>query len=733
MQYPGRPVAITGIDAKVDVNSPSADLNAMQVAIPRFNFTLGGDPFKGSFRLATPLSDPDVDATLKGKIDLEKWAGAIPLEDVSELGGRIIADVALQNLRQSTIDAGNYAGIDMAGDVTISDLVYVADDLPPVRIPEARAEFTPQAINLPTFTATLGRSDVRGSGSITTPLAYFNPEETMRGELTVKSDLVDADEWLTEEAAGPGSPAEMSAAGAGPAAEPTEVFDRFDFTIDAVIDELRYGTYQPKNLRATGAIKPNRLDITTAGATLGQSTFTATGAINNLFDYTFENGVLGGDITVRSPYVDLGDFMVDETAPAATDSGTGAGTGESAAIPVPDNINLAVNLVADRVKYDDIDLENVAGKLLVRGGQAVIEDGTTNLFGGRMAFAGAYDTSEPGEPGFRFHYDMQSIDFSTAFAKLNSFAALAPVGKFLQGKFDTDLVMEGKLGGDLAPVLSSIDAQGLFEAANARISGLAPLQKIGQALNIDELKKSTTVRDIITVFSVQDGTVEIEPFDLRVAGIPMQVAGRHGLTQDMNYTVRAAIPRQMIAGNFAGSAALSAVDALAGQASKLGLNIRQGDVINVQIGLGGSIADPQTTFKLLGADGGEAASPQDALAGAAKERIDQELEAQKDRARAEVDKRVDAVTDQAQAQVDALKNQANDRARALQDSIQTAANTKTDALRKQAERQLQSRLDSVRLDSLKNALPGGVTQPADRLKDELGKFNPFKKKKKTDN
>ena len=727
VQYPGRPVRIDGINAAVNVSSPSADLDRMKINIPRFNLNLGGDPFAGSFALSTPLSDPNVDASLKGKIDLNKWASAIPLEGVQELGGLIVADVLLENVRQSTIDAGNYGGINMDGDMSVTDLVYVTDDLPPVRIPTATADFTPQAINVPNFSANLGRSDLAGSASITTPLAYFNPDQTMRGDVKMQSDFFDADEWVTESTVA-GSPAELSANSAetATATEPTEVFDRFDFTIDAAIKELRYGTYRPTNLRAVGNIKPNKLDIGTAEGQLGESSFNATGAINNLFDYTFDGGVLNGDLTVRSPFLDMADFMTDEATVVTEDASTPAG--EAAAVPIPDNINLAINLRADRVKYDDIDLTDMAGKLLLQGGQAVLEDGTTKLFGGRMDFAGAYDTTEPGEPGFRFHYDMESIDFGSAFDKLNSFAALAPVGKFLSGKFNTDLVLEGKLGEDLFPKLGSIDAKGLFETVSANINGLAPLQKIGQALNVKELKNSTTVRNIMTVFSIEDGRVEIEPFDLEVANIPMQIAGSHGLSQEMSYTIRAAIPREMIAGNVAGSAALSAIDALAGQAAKLGLNIEQGDVINVQIGLTGDIQNPKTKFNFLGTDGNAAANPRDALAGAAKDRVNQELEDREAQAREAAEQQLDAAKDRAQAEADRLKAEAGNQAKAIQDSIARVAQARADDLKAQAEQKLRMRLDSVRLDSLKNVLPDAVTKPADQLKEELGKFNPFKKK-----
>ncbi len=57
VQYPGRPVGINGIDAQVMVNSPSSDLNKLEVNIPRFDFDLGGDPFRGRLKIKIPISD----------------------------------------------------------------------------------------------------------------------------------------------------------------------------------------------------------------------------------------------------------------------------------------------------------------------------------------------------------------------------------------------------------------------------------------------------------------------------------------------------------------------------------------------------------------------------------------------------------------------------------------------------------------------------------------------------
>ncbi len=730
VQYPGRTAGITGIDAKIGINSPSADLNQMVIDIPRFNFDLGGDPFRGRLKLSTPLSDPNVDARVKGNLDLAKWAEAMPLEGVRELGGKIIADITLDRVRQSLLDAGRYQDLNMLGDLAISNFVYVTDELPPVRIASANADFTPQAVNIPTFAMTLGRSDLSGGGKVDNPLAYFTADQTMKGNFNLRSNFFDADEWMpAEEADSPTlSPAELENAGQltndnGQAT--AAVFDRFDFDVDADIRELKYATYRPKGLKAVGNVKPNRMEISSAAGTLGSSSFTGSGTVIDLFDYTFGEGILAGDLAVRSGFIDLADFMSEEEVAAATNATTEEAS--TAVVPIPSNINLNVALDADRVKYDNINLDQMLGKLVMQGGQAVIEDGSAELLGGRMKFAGAYDTSEPGDPGFRFHYDLQSLDFSQSFSTLNTFAALAPIGKFLQGQFSTDLVLEGKLGEDLFPKLGTIDAKGLFKTAEANLTGFTPARKIGQALNVEELKNSTTFKNLVTFFLVEDGQVKIEPFDFKLAGIPLKVQGKHGLEQDMDYTIRAAIPRTMIKGNIVTGTALSALDQLAGQASNLGLDISPGDTLNVDINLLGSIGDPKFKFNLLGSKDGEGSSVQEAVVDAVKDRVTTEVEDRKEEVEAEVTEQVNDVKEEAQRRIDSLRNVAGERAQQVRDSISRAAQAETDRLKAQAAAELRNRLrlDSLRADSLLNKIPG-----VNSIKEELEQFNPFKKKKK---
>ena len=76
-KYPSLPMGISGIDVDCKINSPSSNLNAMTVNIPKFSMKVGANPIAGHFFLKTPMTDPDVDLQLKGILNLADFSKAL--------------------------------------------------------------------------------------------------------------------------------------------------------------------------------------------------------------------------------------------------------------------------------------------------------------------------------------------------------------------------------------------------------------------------------------------------------------------------------------------------------------------------------------------------------------------------------------------------------------------------------------------------------------------------------
>jgi len=716
VKYPDLPMSISSIDAAMEVNSPGSELNDMVINLSRIKLNVGGDPFSARFLLRTPLTDPDIDMSVDGVIDLAKWAKAFPIPDVERMAGRIVADVDMKT-RLSTIEREAYEEVDVKGDVTATGLQYKGVGLPLVDVRKAVAAFTPQRVAVSELDMKLGRSDLRGSGEINNILAYFSPDKTMTGQFKLESTLFDADEWMEEEAApepaySPAQVAEREAAAAGSTTESTEIFDRFDFDIDALAREIRYDVYQLKDTRAAGRITPNRMEIREMSTIIGDSDLRGSGLLLNAFDYAFGDGVLGGNFEFESNYLNLNQFMTEsETAPTAEAVQT-AGTEALDPILVPDNISVSVAARAKKIDYTNLSLNDFNGTLLVRDEQVVIEEGNTRILGGKVAFGGAYDTQDEANPYFNFKYDLQGMDFQQSFSAFNTFQQLAPIGKFIQGKFTTSMVMEGVLGKDMMPNLATLNADGFLETLNGIVNGFAPLTAIGNTLEIKELKEAVQLNNLKSWFSIRNGAVEVKPFDLKVKDIAMNIGGTHSITQEMNYQIKTVVPRSKLTGNAVGQAVNKGVGQLLSQAASLGVNVAQSENINVLVNLTGSIAKPKVSFKLLGADGQTTAGE------AAQGAVANELNNQKQQ-----------LQDEAQKRIDDARTEAENRANKALDSAKVVANQKLDELQRQAGQAARDKAGTI-VDSatLKRVEQQGQ-QTIDQIKDNLQQWNPLKRKR----
>jgi hypothetical protein len=681
VKYPDLSLGISGINTNVLVNSPASDLNQMLVDVSKFSLKIGSNPIEGYFKLRTPMTDPDVDTKIKGRLNLEELYKAFPMDGVTSLNGMVDADVTVKT-KMSTIDRADYENVDMSGSVGIQNMNYAAEGMPPVKINSLQADFTPQNVRLPNFDMKLGKSDLNGSGAIDNIIAYFSPTKTMKGNFTLRSNYFNADEWMTEEE----TPAASTTSTTVSTDE--ELFNRFDFDLDAQVNQVDYDIYKIKDLVAKGSFSPNMLTISQFSSKIGDSDLSATGYVTNVWNYLFYNETLGGKINLRSNYLNLNQFMTEEeTTTAATEP-----------ILVPGNINFVMDANIDRVRYTNMDLMNVSVSLVVANEEVKFQNLRANALGGAMAMNGGYNTQNHEKPRFDFGMDLQSIDFQQAFNTFNTFPAVAPIGKYIQGVFNTKLTMSSNLKKDLMPDLTSLSMEGLLHTLNGAIKGFAPLEEIGNKLNVAAFK-SLSLKDSKNWFTVKNGAVEVKDFDHQYEDIAMKIGGSHKLDGDMDYHIIAKIPREKIGKNPLGSAANSGLDFLSKEASKAGFDVNAGAFVNVQVNIGGTLTSPKIGFKILGTDGTSSSM--------------------KDQATAKLE-------EEAQKKLDEVKGQAEAKLQEEQKKVEAEAGKVVQQAKEEVSKQAEETVKQVEQkvgEEVKEKVGEDVKK---KVKD----LNPFKKKKK---
>ncbi|HMZ72963.1 MAG TPA: AsmA-like C-terminal region-containing protein [Saprospiraceae bacterium] len=698
VKYPTLPKSIKNINTSISLINKGDQPDQTVVNINPLNLTIDSNPFELALLLKTPVSDPDIDAKFKGTLNLADLAQAFPMKDINGLKGILVTDVKVK-ARNSDIEQKRYEKVNVSGNVIAKGFTVLYSPYPPVKIDRANIGFSPQNISISNLSGKLGNSDVQASGKIDNFMAYFSPKLTMKGDFNLKSTFFNANEWLkamekADKTTNAGKEPDGSKAN-------QEVFDRFDFALNANIGKLLFNEYELNNIITDGWMTPNKLQLRKLSFVMGQSDFSASGSVNNIFNWLFKNQNLGGDIVFSSHNLDMNQFMQADPKAKTTTA--------TEPLIIPANIQMNIKTDIGKLSYTNMTLNNVSGTLLVADQAVKIIGGTANTLGGKVNISGGYNSKDSSKPGFDIKLGLEKIGFTDAFNTFNTIKKLAPIAQYITGAFNTELSMSGSLTKDMSPDLNTLQADGFLETLSGVIKNFKPLNDVGNKLNIKEFN-NFELRNTKNWITIKNGAVEVKDFDYSFKNIAMQIGGKHGLNQDMDYKIKAKIPRKMLESNTVGAAAYSGIGFLSKEASKYGVNISAGEFVNVLIGIGGSMLSPKLNFKILGTEGASVKNQVSETVGSAITNVK------------------DSINRRAQQEVQKVKDKAKAEADRMADSLAKVANQKADEAIRKAQEELQNKIGKEVSDKVGDKVGDKAKSEIEKAKDKLKKYDPFKKK-----
>lgn len=701
IKYPALPYAVEQIALELAVRQPGDRLENMEIDLPRFRFSVNKQALSGFLSLRDPMRDPDVHMGIEGVLDLNDWKQAFPVE-AQQVSGRIAADLNLK-ARMSALDEGRYQDTDIRGEARLSAIRYQGADQPLIQIDEGLVRFSPEFVDASDFRIQAGRSDLALDARVDNILAIIHPERTLKGKMTLRSQLLDLNEWSTPEA----TPANASLPETEEAIAIGLPAEQFDLSLDAGINRLISGDMEVKDLKIIGEAGPRSLQAREVSGRIGRSDFFLTGQMENLLGWLAGSEVLRGNIQFRSRLLDLNEFMSPD------EDSTDGGESAFAPIPVPGDIQVRATARIDQLIYTDLDLHQVEGALSVGDQTVLLEDFRADGLGGRMAFSGAYVARDLNRPEFHFKYDLQQMDFRQVFQKVNTFRQLAPVGDYLQGRFSSNMVIDGFFDQTMTPVIGSINAAGYLETFNALLKGFKPLEGLAEKLNIAELK-TMDLKSSKNWFEIVDGVVELKEFDYRYKDIDMRIGGRHSLEQDMDYQVKARIPRKYLDKTGITAQANTGMKWLEAEAARKGLNVSLGEFVNLAIGIGGQMTKPTYSLRVLGTEGEGGSTMEDQV----REQL------------ADVTEKVrDTLTETARRKAEELEAEARAKAQARLDTLKRQAESKVDTAVTRAKEEVAKKIGDEASKKLEELGGDKAKQEADKLKDQIKKWDPLGRKR----
>jgi len=381
---------------------------------------------------------------------------------------------------------------------------------------------------------------------------------------------------------------------------------------------------------------------------LGKSDVHADGRIDNFMGYIFRDEALKGVFNFNSSFLDLNE-LTSSSGTSTTSANQPSAAAQPSAAPastavaeVPGNIDFELNSRLKNVVFQNMNISDVTGKIIIRNKRAVLDHLKMNMLEGTLGLNGFYETYGPKKARTGLDLDVNHFNIQEAVKTFNTIEKLAPAAKYASGYFSTTLknfVVD--LNEKMEPDLQSVNAEGTLKTSQIKVGGFPPLVKLGETLKMDALKE-TQVQDVNVTYRIKDGRVYFDPFKTKVSQIPVEISGSTGLDQTIDYFWKMEVPRSQL-GNQANEA-LSSLLSKANAAA--GTQVQLGDKIKINVRFGGTVTNP--TVKPSFGDGDDTKST---VTNVVSTVTTQALNTAIDKAQEEAQK----ILDQAQEQVNKIR------------------------------------------------------------------------------
>ncbi|GAB4511792.1 MAG: AsmA-like C-terminal region-containing protein [Allomuricauda sp.] len=301
---------------------------------------------------------------------------------------------------------------------------------------------------------------------------------------------------------------------------------------------------------AAVSFNPDKVSLDSFTGKTGSTDFEAKGTLTNLLGFMFNDENVEGNFTLNSNRFALNDFMMEETAvdtePENGEKETGSTTTGEERIKIPSFLDCTIDAAANTVVYDNLNLKNVKGTLIIKDETATVKNLTSDLFGGTLGLSGSVSTKQE-TATFDMNLGMNNFNIGESFAGLELLKTLTPLATAIQGKLNSDIKISGNLKDDFTPNLATISGNLLAELLSPKLDAeKAPLvSALDSKLNFLDTKE-INLDGLKTALTFDNGTVKVKPFTLTYKDIAIDVNGSHSFDKQMDYAATLNVPAKYL-------------------------------------------------------------------------------------------------------------------------------------------------------------------------------------------
>lgn len=287
------------------------------------------------------------------------------------------------------------------------------------------------------------------------------------------------------------------------------------------------------------AFNQTQIHLNKLNAETGSSDLQVSGVLDNFYGFLFKDQVLKGNFNMSSNKFVISDFMT-------TSEKDSEDTKNSEALKIPSFLDCSLTAKASTVVYDNLNLKDVSGNLIIKDESVLLSDLKMDVFDGKIGLNGKVSTKEK-TPKFEMELGLDAVNIAESFTQLDMLKSIAPIANTILGKLNSTIKLSGDLTNSMTPDLKTISGNLMGQLLNPELKpdNSKLLSAIGSNVNFIDLKK-LNLDNLKMALSFKNGQVALKPFTLKYQDITAEFGGTHGFDKSINYTVKFDVPAKYL-------------------------------------------------------------------------------------------------------------------------------------------------------------------------------------------
>lgn len=270
------------------------------------------------------------------------------------------------------------------------------------------------------------------------------------------------------------------------------------------------------------------------------------GYFQNYLDYAlYSKGILKGDLTLKSPKVDITEFFPkeDQLTQATESLGTSNSVENvvSGVMKVPKNLDLAIQVTIDSLLYNKLKISKLSGNLGIKEQGLFLKNSALNLVDGTAKIEGFYQPTSTKDALFSLDIDAKKLNIEKGYNSMNLFKELAPAAAQASGIVSINYALTGNLDQDMLPNLPSLKGKGTIKVHDVKFDGYKLLGKVSEKSGFEALN-DPKISEITINSSVNNNVLDIERFKFKVRPFKLRLEGQTTFDGNLSLKMRIGLP-----------------------------------------------------------------------------------------------------------------------------------------------------------------------------------------------